>query len=706
QLEDGTKPCVESVYNNTPIEDFELIIVDNDSNDGTVEYLKSIENKYQNTKIILNESNKGYAGGNNDGMKIAKGDFIVLLNNDTVVTEGWLDNLLNPFFVDEKIGIVGPISNYAGTEQKIKLDNYEYDEIIKKGVEYSKRHKDAVFDSPKLSFFCVAIKREVFEKVGFLDENFGIGMFEDDDYSLRVKKSGFRVTVNEGCFIYHKGSLSFSKLKNEKYMDIFNKNKDIFYKKHNIKWTFSDVALSYFKKIKREIQDIDNNISIEGALLRMDDFETLLKHLKNVELESEGNQKDKKFFDLNLFKLKTIGFVRKYPRLKKIIFFIRDIFFIEIPVYLKEKRKPSKNIYDYFYFLKKIKVSVFDEDFSLSDINVKFSLITTIRNEEDNIEIFLEKINSQTLKPAEVIIVDGGSTDSSISKIKNYIKDTRADNIKLIEAGNVNIAEGRNAALKKCSFEYIVVTDAGSEMDIEFCKNLVGCFYRDKEIDLVGGISFAKYDIPQDWLIPRWENVDWKNFLPSSRALAIKKSLALKMGGYPEYLTKTGEDTLFDINYRNISRKWAFNKKAIVYWRNPRTLENSNKLAFSYGYGDGESGVGDFIYSKYLSEYEIFRKLPELQPYRSFFLGYLKGRENRLNVLRKNGIKGEKKININKFIVNRKNLRKIRKMASESLKEKKVLKLCIGEIKPSFARVIKKEFLDNFIVIDVQKNKK
>lgn len=701
QLEDGTKPCIESIYKNTPVSDFELIVVDNNSIDGTVNYLKSIENKYDNLKIILNYENKGYAGGNNDGMKVASGDFIILLNNDTVVTENWLERLLSPFYVDKKIGIIGPISNYAGTEQKIKIEANIVEEAIKLGVDYASKNKDIFFDSPKLSFFCVAIRREVFEKIGLLDEAFGIGMFEDDDYSVRVKKAGYRVVVNEGCFIYHKGSLSFSKLGDKKYAEVFNKNKDIFFRKHNVEWTFSDVALSYYNKIRDDLKGVDcKNNGIERALVRIDDFGILLNHLKNIELSSGNNSRGGRMSFVGLLKLRATSFIRKYPKIKKIIFFIKNIlesnfrkFLFKILDFLKSIDDP----YSYFCFIKKIKIIVLDKNFPKKK-NYKFSLITTIRNESDNIERFIEMINKQTMKPSEVIIVDGGSCDDTVLKIKNCVK-KYGININIIEAGDVNIAKGRNIALKNCNFEHVVVTDAGSEMDKNFCKNLVSCFYCDKNVDLVGGISLAKSDIPQDWLIPKWDRVNWKKFLPSSRSLAIKKTLALKIGGYPEYLTKTGEDTLFDVNYRNISKKWAFNKKAVVYWRNPKTLEESKKLAFSYGFGDGESGVGDFLYSKYLYEYLKSKRLPEFEPQRSFFLGYLNGMQRRDDVLKRANFNGFNEIYLPEINFKRDVIKKIKLQIDRSIKEKKGINIYYDRVKKNIFNRRDKVLLENFTMV-------
>src|SRR5581483_6415991 len=103
-----TRLCVDSLLRHTP-QPFELIFVDNASSDGTVDFLRTIPN----SKLVSNHENLGFAGGNNQGLAIAEGDFVVLLNNDAIVTPGWLDALLRPLERDPRLGFAGPRSNYV-----------------------------------------------------------------------------------------------------------------------------------------------------------------------------------------------------------------------------------------------------------------------------------------------------------------------------------------------------------------------------------------------------------------------------------------------------------------------------------------------------------------------------------------------------------------------------------------------------------------
>ncbi len=291
QLEDCTKACLESIYKYTNIKDFELIVVDNNSQDGTGEYLKSIEHKYPNIKIILNEENKGYSGGNNDGIKASKGDVVILLNNDTLVSENWLENLLKPFDKDKKIGLVGPISNSVGNEQRVNIDGLNEKNYIEKSKEYTTLNKDVVCETQRLGFFCVAIKRELIDKIGLLDEKFGIGMFEDDDYCMRSIKAGYKNVFVEDSFVYHKGSVSFKKLTTEAYQEIFQKNKAYFLEKHGVEWSLSDIAFSYWNKFNDNLQEFSKNkneASIDRITKRFDNFKHLLYQIREIEIKKSN----------------------------------------------------------------------------------------------------------------------------------------------------------------------------------------------------------------------------------------------------------------------------------------------------------------------------------------------------------------------------------------------------------------------------------
>jgi GT2 family glycosyltransferase/glycosyltransferase involved in cell wall biosynthesis len=290
-LEETTRPCLESIIKNTPADSYELVVVDNASADGTADYLKTFAAQHANVVLQLNDINKGYAGGNNDGIKLAQGQYIVLLNNDTLVPKGWLERLLKLLTEQPGVGLVGPVTNSAGNEQRIDLEGLNEKNYEAIAGAYLERQKDVWFSTEKLGFFCVAMRHTLPDKIGYLDEKFGIGMFEDDDYCIRAKKAGYTLAVVEDCFVYHKGSVSFGKLAVHSYRALFEKNKTYFRSKHGIEWTLTDIAFSYWEKFNQDLLLFSKNgkygfPQIERISSRFKNFKHLLVQIQRAELAS------------------------------------------------------------------------------------------------------------------------------------------------------------------------------------------------------------------------------------------------------------------------------------------------------------------------------------------------------------------------------------------------------------------------------------
>ena len=223
-----TIQCVNSILRNTTWPHYELIVVDNGSDDGTGDYLERLRQAVPSAKIILNPDNRGFAAANNQGLREADGDVLLLLNNDTVVPGGWLDPLVR-HVRDPSIGLVGPVTNAVGNEAKIEVSYTDIQQMQDFADRYTETRKGRSFDISMLAMFCVAFRRSVLEEVGYLDEAFGIGMFEDDDYSRRVQAAGYRTVCAEDAFIHHYGQASFRKLiASGEYQALWDKNQAYF----------------------------------------------------------------------------------------------------------------------------------------------------------------------------------------------------------------------------------------------------------------------------------------------------------------------------------------------------------------------------------------------------------------------------------------------------------------------------------------------
>ena len=233
------KRCINSILTKTAYADYELIIVDNQSTDGTIEYLKELEKKQiSNVKIIFNEANSGFAGGNNLGIKAATGEYVLLLNNDTVVTRGWLTAMAKHLENNPKLGMCNPVTNSIGNESMIKVDYSGEQEMHEFAYAYTGQNMNKEYtDVDRLPLFATLISRKVIDQVGMLDVNYKVGMFEDDDFTAAVQSAGYDIVIVEDAFIHHVNNASFKKLSDEEYKKIFDANKAIFEKKWNKKWT-------------------------------------------------------------------------------------------------------------------------------------------------------------------------------------------------------------------------------------------------------------------------------------------------------------------------------------------------------------------------------------------------------------------------------------------------------------------------------------
>jgi GT2 family glycosyltransferase len=220
-----TRVCLDSLLTYSQYENMEIIIIDNASSDGSQAFLSQWVTNRKNCKLILNEKNLGFAAANNQGLKIATGDYLALLNNDTHVTPGWIRTLLRHLELDKTIGLIGPVTNNIGNEAKINISYSSMDEMLQKAAAYTNRHIGQTYPLRTAAFFCVMMPRAVYEHVGPLDEQFGRGFFEDDDYCRRIEQCGLRIVCAEDVFVHHELSASFNKLKMREREVLFNNNR-------------------------------------------------------------------------------------------------------------------------------------------------------------------------------------------------------------------------------------------------------------------------------------------------------------------------------------------------------------------------------------------------------------------------------------------------------------------------------------------------
>jgi len=228
-----TIKCLASIVNNSDYSNLEVIVVDNHSiimeSELVQEWLRLNMPDQIGYRFVRNEQNLGFAAGNNVGLAQASGKYLVLLNNDTEVTPGWIWRSLKHFKQSKHapIGLLGPSTDNCGNEARVVLqrgDSYWGQEVLTK---FGHRALKS-FQNSTLAFFCVMMPREVYEMVGGLDESYGRGYFEDDDYCRRVESAGFNIVIARDVFVHHEMGASFNKLPSEEQIAQFEKNKLIY----------------------------------------------------------------------------------------------------------------------------------------------------------------------------------------------------------------------------------------------------------------------------------------------------------------------------------------------------------------------------------------------------------------------------------------------------------------------------------------------
>ena len=233
-----TRLCIESVINNSNYNNYELIVVNNGSTDNTANGLEYYKNTYKFITIVNNHKNYGFSKGMNIGSLHAKSDYIILLNNDTIVNKNWLYPLVKPLLLN-KCNCCSPVTNNCGNEVKQFISYNNVNDLLLKAekLQHNKLYKCEEID--RIPFFCPILKKNDFYSVGMLDEKYGIGGWEDDDIQEKFKlykKDGVNY-FTYGSFVYHMESLTMSDTStNGKQWTQTNNNKTIFEEKWGRRW--------------------------------------------------------------------------------------------------------------------------------------------------------------------------------------------------------------------------------------------------------------------------------------------------------------------------------------------------------------------------------------------------------------------------------------------------------------------------------------
>lgn len=319
-----TRDCINSIkkYTKCP---FRLILVDNASDAETRVYLESI--KDAGTLLIRNEKNLGFVKAVNQGIAASDAEYVCLLNNDTIVTDGWLEEMIAVAGSAKDIGVVNPASNNLGQKPAAG-------EPVELYARKLKKESGKYVEMGAAIGFCMLIKREVLMHIGAFDEIYGMGNFEDTDFSRRAIKEGYRCVTARGAYVYHRENSSFNMIKT--FNEDFNRNKEIYEFRWGKPKRLAYILDSYDENILKRLEADSIRLARNGNWV----WYFLKEHL---EMPQHSN-------------IKVVEFPQKY-------FYLKTIFGI-----LKKKKKFDEifvgdknlfNVLDKISFIHKAKVSYY-----------------------------------------------------------------------------------------------------------------------------------------------------------------------------------------------------------------------------------------------------------------------------------------------------------------------------------------------------------
>lgn len=188
----------------------EILVVDNGSPDDASEKTTQWCAAHPQVRCLLSESNRGFAGGMNFGAAFARGHWLLLVNSDTVFPEKTLDALKNVIHkAPPDVSMLGPVTNAAGNGQRLWHPGANSQQWLGIGKWLNENPTHQLIETYRCDFFCVAIRRDVWDELGGLDRRFGLGYYEDFDFSLRLADKRYRKVITEDVFVLHTGSATF-----------------------------------------------------------------------------------------------------------------------------------------------------------------------------------------------------------------------------------------------------------------------------------------------------------------------------------------------------------------------------------------------------------------------------------------------------------------------------------------------------------------
>ena len=261
EQEDYTVQCLKSIEKHTDKKLYRIIWVDNGSSrESRITVLNELQNHDYLTVWL--EKRSGFVVAVNQGIKACEGKYVVVLNNDTEVTNNWLEKLLYPFSQDKKIMITGPNTTEKTSKQSWDIISKKDERFINMPILtdkdddeinflLEKQYDKQYYDMPMLAFFCAVFRKKIFDEIGVLDEEYQEGYADDVDFSFRTLNAGYKLVYVPSVYIHHYHNVTFLSIYDKK--DISNKiheNRRLFKQKNKIESLSDAENRNYYQSIK------------------------------------------------------------------------------------------------------------------------------------------------------------------------------------------------------------------------------------------------------------------------------------------------------------------------------------------------------------------------------------------------------------------------------------------------------------------------
>lgn len=226
-----------------------------------------------------------------------------------------------------------------------------------------------------------------------------------------------------------------------------------------------------------------------------------------------------------------------------------------------------------------------------SHSHMAISVIVTVKNEGPALRPLLDSLIQQTVRPDEIVVCDGGSTDDTPQILEEY---RRWLPLNVIVAPGSNISQGRNCAVETAQGPLIAVTDAGVMLSPVWLEEITRPLLKDGAMVVSGWFEpdpFTDFEVVMGaTVLPELSDVDPLSFLPSSRSVAFRKEAWRAVGGYPEWLDY-GEDLVFDMALRRRYGPFPFASRAVAYFRPRSSMRAFFRQYLRYARGDGKANL-------------------------------------------------------------------------------------------------------------------